>query len=139
MKVDIYTECIFKGNPRGRGAAGAIIEYVDSKSEVHTKEFTIQKDYETKNSLQLMICIQALKGLIRSCQVNIHVDSPYIVNTIEKWMPEWKEHEWKKANGEVPANVELWKQIAMLQQIHTIQFSQYSAKYKEELISKLGG
>lgn len=139
MNVDIYVETRFKGNPRGSGSAGAIIEYVDHKQGVHKKEYLINKDYETKNSLQLMICIQALKGLIKPCNVTIHIDSPYIVNTVSKWLPEWKQKNWVRANGKEPANVELWKQISMLMLIHNIGFEKYSSKYKEELIRKLEG
>lgn len=139
MNVDIYTECLFNGNPRGRGAAGAIIEYIDSKNEIHTKDYVIKKDYETKNSMQLLICIRALTGLIKPCEVTIHINSPYIVNTVRKWLPEWKRNNWIKANGQEPANVELWKQISMLLQIHSINFSEYSSKYKDELLRKLEG
>ena len=113
--------------------------FVDQKNGVHTKEYLLSKDYETKNSLQLMICIQALKGLIKPCDVVIHIDSPYMVNTVSKWLPEWKQQNWVKANGKEPANVELWKQMSMMMLIHNIRFEQYSCKYKEELIKRLEG
>ena len=39
MLVSIYTDGAARGNPDGPGGYGTILEYVDSKGELHTKEF----------------------------------------------------------------------------------------------------
>ena len=44
MLVSIYTDGAARGNPDGPGGYGTILEYVDSKGELHTKE--LSKGYE---------------------------------------------------------------------------------------------
>ena len=44
MMVSIYTDGAARGNPDGPGGYGTILEYVDSKGELHTKE--LSKGYE---------------------------------------------------------------------------------------------
>ena len=44
MLVSIYTDGAARGNPDGPGGYGTILEYVDSKGELHIKE--LSKGYE---------------------------------------------------------------------------------------------
>ena len=40
MKVKIYTDGAARGNPDGPGGYGTVLEYVDTKGELHTKELS---------------------------------------------------------------------------------------------------
>jgi len=40
MQVKIYTDGAARGNPDGPGGYGAILEYVDTKGTLHTKELS---------------------------------------------------------------------------------------------------
>lgn len=41
MQVKIYTDGAARGNPDGPGGYGAILEYVDTKGTLHTKELSL--------------------------------------------------------------------------------------------------
>jgi ribonuclease HI len=73
--------------------------------------------------------IKALEQLLEILpvgrDVTIHIDNVYVVNTLVKnkdgetlkpkkftgWISGWKDNDWKKANGDVPAHLKLWKMI----------------------------
>ena len=40
MLVKVYTDGAARGNPDGPGGYGAVLEYVDGKGQLHTKELS---------------------------------------------------------------------------------------------------
>ena len=40
MKVKIYTDGAARGNPDGPGGYGTVLEFIDSKGQLHTKELS---------------------------------------------------------------------------------------------------
>ena len=40
MQVDIYTDGAARGNPEGPGGYGTVLEYRDTKGNLHTKELS---------------------------------------------------------------------------------------------------
>lgn len=73
----------------------------------------------TNNRMEIMALIQSiirLNDLKINQQNTIFVlDSQYVLNAITKnWLTGWKKRGYKKADGSVPANVELWKQLDSL-------------------------
>lgn len=140
MKVGIYVKCRSKGNPRGAGAAAAVIEYIDRSGKNHTRAQWIQAEYETKNALYLKICIAAMRILLKPCDVTIYMECDYIGNIFRLgWMEKWQREGWKKANGKEPANAEEWKQLYMLAKIHAVRFEGYNDRYDKEMERILGG
>lgn len=43
--------------------------------------------------------------------LNIFSDSQYSINTITKWMFQWRKNNWKKKDGKIPENLDLIKMI----------------------------
>lgn len=134
LKVGIYVKSQFRGNPRGTGEAVAIIEYADSSGKIHTRKQQIWIEHDTRNALNLKICITAMRILLKPCHITIYTACDYIGNACRLgWVEKWQQDGWKKANGKPPANVEDWKQFFMLMQIHTVVFAEYSNRYDKEL------
>ncbi len=84
MKVKIYTDGAARGNPDGPGGYGAVLEYVDTKGELHTKELSQGYKKTTNNRMELMAVIAGLKALNRPCEVELYSDSQYVVNAFNK-------------------------------------------------------
>ncbi|PMD72094.1 ribonuclease H family protein [Companilactobacillus nuruki] len=73
----------------------------------------------TNNRMEIMGLIQSI---IRLNELKINqqntifvLDSQYVLNAITKnWLAGWRKRGYKKADGSVPVNVELWKELDKL-------------------------
>ena len=140
LEVEMYVKSRFRGNPRGTGEAAALIKYVDGSGKVHTRKQQIRIEYDTRNALNLKICIAAMRILLKPCHITIYMDCDYIKNACRLgWVEKWQKDGWKKANGKPPANADDWKQFCMLTQIHTMLFKEYDCQYDQELEKTLEG
>ena len=100
----------------------------------------IRIEHDTKNALNLKICIAAMRILLKPCHITIYTACDYMGNACRLgWVEKWQQDGWKKANGKPPANVEDWKQFFMLTQIHTVTFAEYDSRHDEELEKDLRG
>ena len=54
MKVKIYTDGAARGNPDGPGGYGTVLEFIDSKGQLHTKELSCGYKKTTNNRMELM-------------------------------------------------------------------------------------
>jgi ribonuclease HI len=123
MKVTIYTDGAARGNPNGPGGYGAVLEYVDSGGNLHTKEISAGYKKTTNNRMELMAVIRALECLNRSCEITLYSDSKYVVDAFnQKWIESWQRKGWKKSDNKPVKNIDLWKKLLLLKQPHTIQF-----------------
>jgi len=73
----------------------------------------------TNNRMEIMALIQSIKRLneleINQQNTIFVLDSQYVLNAITKnWLTGWKKRGYKKADGSVPVNVELWKELDLL-------------------------
>ena len=115
-EVTIYTDGACSGNP-GPGGWGAILQYGDAK-----KELSGGDPDTTNNRMELTGVITALNALKEPCYVRLHTDSQYIANAInEGWLRKWIACNWRRKGGEVK-NVDLWRELVRLMQIHTVEF-----------------
>ena len=71
MLVKIYTDGAARGNPEGPGGYGTILEYVDPKGQLHTREYSQGYVKTTNNRMELMAAIVGLEALTRPCQVEL--------------------------------------------------------------------
>ena len=74
----------------------------------------------SNNAMELMGVLVALRELTCPCLVNIISDSRYVVDGISRWLLGWKANGWRKADGGVVANCELWKEMFRFSQIHVL-------------------
>ena len=123
MQVDIYTDGAARGNPDGPGGYGTVLEYRDSKGNLHTKE--ISKGYRktTNNRMELMAAIAGLEALNRPCQVNLYSDSKYLVDAFNQhWIESWIRKGWKRGKNEPVKNIDLWKRLLAAKEPHQVTF-----------------
>jgi ribonuclease HI len=106
--ITIYTDGACKGNP-GPGGWGALLQ-----SGGTTKELFGGERETTNNRMEMMAVIEALKALKRPCQVQLHLDSKYVLQGITEWLPGWKAKGWKTAAKQPVKNVDLWQQLDAL-------------------------
>ena len=78
MKVKIYTDGAARGNPDGPGGYGTVLEFIDSKGQLHTKELSCGYKKTTNNRMELMAVIAGLEALNRPCEIELYSDSKYV-------------------------------------------------------------
>ena len=123
MLVSIYTDGAARGNPDGPGGYGTILEYVDSKGELHIKELSKGYEKTTNNRMELMAVIAGLEALNRSCEVEVYSDSQYVVNAFNQhWVDGWIKKGWKRGKNEPVKNVDLWKRLLEAKKKHSVTF-----------------
>ena len=123
MKVTLYTDGAARGNPDGPGGYGAVLEYVDGKGELHTKELAQGYKKTTNNRMELMAVIAGLEALNRPCEVDIYSDSKYVVDAFNQhWIDSWLKKGWKRGKNEPVKNVDLWKRLLSVKGKHQVTF-----------------
>ena len=60
MEVTLYTDGAARGNPDGPGGYGAVLQFVDSKGNLHEREFSACYKKTTNNRMELMAVIVGL-------------------------------------------------------------------------------
>lgn len=116
-KVTIFTDGACSGNP-GRGGWAALLKYIDK-----TKTICGGEADTTNNRMELLAVINALELLKEPCCVELFTDSKYVKEGITKWIQTWQNKHWRKSDGQLVKNVELWQRLLALSQKHKINWS----------------
>ena len=123
MLVKIYTDGAARGNPDGPGGYGTVLEYVDTKGQLHVKELSCGYVKTTNNRMELMAVIAGLEALNRPCTVEVYSDSQYVVNAFNQhWVDGWLKKGWKRGKNEPVKNVDLWKRLLEAKSKHSVTF-----------------
>lgn len=123
MLIKIYTDGAARGNPDGPGGYGAVLEYVDTKGQLHTKELSQGYKKTTNNRMELMAVIAALEALNRPCSVELYSDSKYVVDAFnQNWIGGWLKKGWKRGRNEPVKNVDLWQRLLRAKEPHQVRF-----------------
>ena len=123
MLVKIYTDGAARGNPDGPGGYGSVLEYVDTKGQLHVKELSQGYVRTTNNRMELMAVIAGLEALNRHCTVEVYSDSQYVVNAFNQhWVDGWLKKDWKRGKNEPVKNVDLWKRLLAAKEKHKVTF-----------------
>lgn len=123
MHVKIYTDGAARGNPDGPGGYGTVIEYVDTKGQLHTREYSCGYKKTTNNRMELMAAIVGLEALNRPCDVELYSDSKYLVDAFNQhWIDSWLLKGWKRGKNEPVKNVDLWKRLLNAKEPHKVTF-----------------
>ena len=121
--VKIYTDGAARGNPEGPGGYGAVLEYVDPKGQLHTREYSRGYVKTTNNRMELMAAIAGLEALNRPCRVELYSDSKYLVDAFNQhWIDGWIRKDWKRGKNEPVKNVDLWKRLLAAKEPHQVTF-----------------
>lgn len=123
MQVKIYTDGAARGNPDGPGGYGAVLQYIDTKGQLHEREMSRGYKKTTNNRMELMAAIVALEALNRPCQVDLYSDSKYLVDAFNQhWIDAWLKKNWKRGKNEDVKNVDLWKRLLKAKEQHQVSF-----------------
>ncbi len=122
-KAEIYTDGAARGNPDGPGGYGTVIEFVDSKGNLHTKECSQGYVKTTNNRMELMAAIVGLETLNKPCEITLYSDSKYLVDAFnQNWIDGWIEKGWKRGKNEPVKNIDLWKRLLKAMEPHQVTF-----------------
>lgn len=136
MNVNIYIKYRLHGNFSGKGKAVALLEYIDSKNNIHTRIVAAEQT-GTKNELLLTILIKSLT-LLKPCRATCYIEDAYIKGILTRNLLEkWEQNEWRKATGKKPSHLSLWKQLYNLLGSHEVILKGSRPDYEEELTSLL--
>ncbi len=123
MLVKIYTDGSARGNPNGPGGYGCVLHYIDSKGNLHEREFSAGYKKTTNNRMEIMAAIVGLEALTKPCEVELYSDSKYLVDTFNQhWIDSWIKKGWKRGKNEDVKNVDLWKRLLQAKAPHQVKF-----------------
>jgi ribonuclease HI len=115
-QVVIHTDGACSGNP-GPGGWGAVLQYGDKTREISGGELAT-----TNNRMELMAAIQALETLKKTCKVELHTDSQYVMKGISEWIHGWKRRGWLTADKKPVKNDDLWKRLDAARLRHEVDW-----------------
>lgn len=116
-KIIIHTDGGASPNP-GKGGYGVVMQKGKQR-----KELSGGYELTTNNRMEMMACIVALQALNEPSDVILHTDSKYVVDSISKgWVKRWRSKGWKKSDGKIAENVDLWEKLLTLLETHQVDF-----------------
>lgn len=116
--VEIFTDGACSGNP-GPGGWRAILRYNTSEKELSGGE-----KHTTNNRMELSAVVYALQALKEECNVILTSDSKYVVDSVTKgWVYSWQKKGWKKSDGKMALNIDLWEILLPLLEKHHVTFN----------------
>ena len=120
MKLDIYTDGSEKN---GNGGWGVAIYFEDKVKEVYGGE-----KHTTNNRMELTATIKAMESLLNNFDIDLYVDSDYVLRGYIDHLPKWKANGWNIMNKNSPVkNVDLWKRLDALTRRHNITWKKVKA------------
>lgn len=121
--VALYSDGSAKSNPDGPGGYGTVLEFTDSKGELHVREYSAGFIKTTNNRMEMMGVITGLEALNRPCRVTVVTDSQYVVNAFNNhWLESWQKKGWRKSDKTPVKNVDLWKRLLEAASPHEVTF-----------------
>lgn len=105
VKVVIYTDGACRGNP-GPGGWGVVLRY-----QGNLKTLNGFDPETTNNRMELTAVIEGLRTLTRSCDIELHTDSKYVMQGVNEWLSNWKRNGWKTAAKKPVKNIDLWQRL----------------------------
>lgn len=122
MEVKLFSDGSSRGNP-GPGGYGTVLQFVDSKGNLHEKELSAGYVRTTNNRMELLGAIVGLEALLRPCKVTLLSDSQYLVKAFnEHWIDGWIRKGWKRSANEAVKNADLWKRLLAAIEPHEVTF-----------------
>ena len=115
--VVIYTDGACSGNP-GPGGWGSVLMY-----NGHRREMSGGETETTNNRMEMMAVIAALEVLKRSCKIELHTDSTYVMKGMTEWLDSWKARGWKTAAKKPVKNVDLWQALEKALHGHEVEWT----------------
>ena len=122
MKVEAYCDGACAVHTDQIGGYATVVIFNGKRKEIVGSA----KD-TTNNQMELMAVITAFRAINKlfnsiPCEVNIVVDSKYVIKGITAWLPKWQRAGWKTAAKKPVKNKELWMELSKLVDRHKTSF-----------------
>jgi ribonuclease HI len=104
----IFTDGACLGNP-GPGGYAAVITIAGEEQIIVGRDPTT-----TNNKMEMTAAIKALEAVSKDLPIVIHSDSQYVIKGATEWLRGWKAKGWRKADGKLVMNQDLWQQMDAL-------------------------
>jgi ribonuclease HI len=104
----IFTDGACLGNP-GPGGYAAVITIAGEEQIIVGRNPTT-----TNNKMEMTAAIKALEAVSKDLPIVIHSDSQYVIKGATEWLRGWKAKGWRKADGKLVMNQDLWQQMDAL-------------------------
>lgn len=114
--IEIFTDGVCWGNS-GLGGWSAIL-----RSDKTVQSISGHREETTKNRMELLACIEALKQLKEKSRVLLTTSSKYVFNGATEYLSEWYENNWKHSNGNLISNADLWIELDLLTDIYDVEW-----------------
>lgn len=115
--VVIHTDGGCKGNP-GPGGYGVVMVFGK-----HRRELAAGFRLTTNNRMELRAAIAALEILNEPCEVELHSDSKYLIDAInKKWIDGWQKKNWVTSTRQPVKNKDLWLRLLEVIKPHKIRW-----------------
>ena len=122
-KVLLFTDGAARGNPDGPGGYGAVLQFTDSKGQLHEKTLSAGYVRTTNNRMELMAAIAGLEALNRPCEVELYSDSKYLTVAFNQhWIDNWVKNNWKRGKSGPVKNIDLWERLLKAIEPHRVTF-----------------
>ena len=115
-KIIVYTDGGCHGNPGPGGWACVII------AEGEARQLSGGDKLTTNNKMELTAAIYNTERL-RSCPIQLNIDSQYVKNGITGWIFGWKKNGWKTAAKKPVLNRELWEKLDSLNSLLNVEWN----------------
>ena len=141
QEVNIYIDVKHTGRLKtGTGTYSIVLEYIKDGSP-RTRELFEGLNHTTKNRTALTACVVALEHMIKTCNVQLFINSHYVEQTFNQgWFANWDLNTWT-SKGKPIKNADLWQQLLELTYKYSVEYlfsetNQYSA-YMATMIKRV--
>lgn len=135
--VSIYIMTGHKSPSITIAALGYVLEYVTSENKPVTRSEFINKP-DTANGAATTALQLALRRIKQPCTLAIYMDNTYVALSLQKWMYEWAQNEWKGKKGGEIKHLEQWKEIFEISKNMTIEMHiRETHQYYDWMVSEI--
>lgn len=111
--VELFTDGACRGNP-GPGGWGVLLRWRGNEKTLCGGE-----PQTTNNRMELFAAIAGLEALKRPCHAIVTTDSSYVQQGVTQWLANWKQRQWRTADGQPVKNQDLWQRLDTAVNRHT--------------------
>lgn len=132
--LKIWTDGSCLGNP---GPGGWAFIATDGKNVA--ERYGNEKD-TTNNRMELTAVLNAIRAAQKHDEFEIHTDSQYVKNGMQKWLKNWKKNNWRTADKKMVKNQDLWillDEISSQKRIHWVWVRGHDGEEFNERVDNL--
>jgi len=123
MKVKLFSDGSSRGNP-GPGGFGTVLQYIDTKGQLHEREYSEGFESTTNNRMELLGVITGFEALNRPCEVEVISDSKYVTDAFnQNWIDGWQKKNWRLSTSNPVKNIDLWQRLLKAVEGHDVSFT----------------